>query len=56
MSHSSGVTYEGLWVNGRPVVMEASPVEVLQGEPLLLEVQCQNDDGELIECRSFHWL
>jgi hypothetical protein len=58
MSHCSGVTYEGQWVNGRPekmacklvIVTEQDPLEVVQGETFLIEVQCQDEEGNIIEC------
>ena len=53
MEHCSGMLYEGLWVNGRPVNMalklvitNESPVEVTQGMHFEIKVQCQNELGE----------
>ncbi|KAI0236893.1 hypothetical protein LSAT2_012586 [Lamellibrachia satsuma] len=57
MQHCSGMRYEGLWVNGKPVNIatklvikcENSPVEVIQGETFNIEVECRNDDDEVVE-------
>ena len=56
MTHSSGMFYEGLWINGKPATMATKlaitnegPIEIIQGMPFKIEVQCQNPDGQLIE-------
>ena len=55
-SHSSGISYEGLWVNGYPAVMAdrlvikvESPLQITQGSAFSLVVESHNEDGELVE-------
>lgn len=56
MQHSSGVIYEGLWINGKPATMAVrlqlrgveGPLEVVQGTAFDLEVVCVNEAGEVI--------
>ncbi|MBN3283083.1 MORN1 protein, partial [Polyodon spathula] len=54
MIHCSGVIYEGMWTNGQPaagaskIVIEGGDVlEVFRGSPFTVEVQLQNDEGEI---------
>ncbi|KAJ1144778.1 hypothetical protein NDU88_011073 [Pleurodeles waltl] len=54
--HCSGVTYDGLWINGYPagmakkiVIMGDEEIEVVQGWPLTIHVQLQDEDGHLCE-------
>ena len=57
MKHCSGMSYEGLWVNGKPlniatklvIKCENPPLEVIHGETFNIEVECRNDEDELIE-------
>ena len=57
MEHCSGMRYEGLWINGKPERLatklvfkcEVTPLEVIQGETFSIEVECRNDDGELVD-------
>lgn len=55
MSHTSGFKYEGLWINGRPAKMATklvcsveNPLELNQGVPFALVIECHNEDGELV--------
>ena len=57
MMHSSGVIYDGLWLNGRPVAMatklvitgyENSLIETTQGQPFSLTVECRDENDELV--------
>ncbi len=52
------MTYEGLWVNGRPAVLakklviegdEKNSIEVLQGTPFTLDIRCLDEEGNLVE-------
>ena len=51
MKHSSGMIYEGIWVNGHPanmaqkLVITITPEDILQGVFFNVEVQCQTEDG-----------
>ncbi|XP_059808156.1 MORN repeat-containing protein 1-like isoform X4 [Hypanus sabinus] len=54
--HCSGVVYDGMWINGHPVgeatklVILGEPVqEVVQRSSFTIEVQLQNNEGEVIE-------
>lgn len=54
--HCSGVTYDGLWINGCPagmakkiVIMGDEVIEVVQGWPVTIHVQLQDEDGHLCE-------
>ncbi|XP_058858108.1 MORN repeat-containing protein 1-like [Acipenser ruthenus] len=54
MIHCSGVIYEGMWTNGQPaggaskIVIEGGDVlEVFQDSPFTVEVQLQNNEGEM---------
>ena len=57
ITHRSGMFYEGLWVNGQPAVMSArlrfkgieDLIEVTQGMPFSVEVECVDEDGQLVE-------
>ena len=56
MIHSSGMSYEGFWINGKPaematklVILCESPLEIIQGVPFSIEVECQNEDNTKIE-------
>ena len=58
MNHSSGMYYEGLWVNGKPAVVSKrlifknpETIEIMQGTPFAIEVLCVDEDGELVEGR-----
>lgn len=61
MSHCSGVTYEGIWINGVPERMASKlaiksaveTIEIVQGDSFLIEVECQDDEGELVECKFY---
>ncbi|XP_015748166.1 PREDICTED: uncharacterized protein LOC107327953 [Acropora digitifera] len=53
MIHTSGVSYEGMWINGRPeaegrqiCIVGEEYVEVTQGRPFGFEVECVTIDGE----------
>lgn len=54
--HSSGVIYEGLWVNGMPSVMatkvvidvETKTIPINQGEGFSIKVECRNSEDELV--------
>ncbi|KAG2459359.1 MORN1 protein, partial [Polypterus senegalus] len=55
MIHSSGIIYEGQWINGQPacaatkIVIEGGDVlEVFQDSFFNVEVQLQDDEGQLI--------
>ncbi len=60
MMHSSGMVAEGLWVNGLPSPMASKLavvdvrvlLEVVQGVPFQLHIQCQDEEGKLIEGTS----
>ena len=50
LQHSSGMMYEGLWINGKPadmasklVILNATPIENEQGTYFQVEVECRND-------------
>lgn len=52
IKHSSGMIYEGLWINGKPaniasrlVITNETPVVVEQGSYFEINVECQNDLG-----------
>ena len=57
MVHSSGIVYEGLWINGFPSAMATkivfksltSPHEVIQGQSFDAEVMLVNAEGEMVE-------
>lgn len=59
MIHSSGFTYEGLWVNGKPAKMATKMelvgvdstvgITVTQGQSFDIEVQMTDDDGEIVQ-------
>ena len=57
MVHCSGMSFEGLWINGRPSLLAhklgvtnvEGPLEVVQGVPFSLEIECQNEDGQVVE-------
>ncbi|XP_059808153.1 MORN repeat-containing protein 1-like isoform X1 [Hypanus sabinus] len=57
--HCSGVVYDGMWINGHPVgeatklVILGEPVqEVVQRSSFTIEVQLQNNEGEVIEAEN----
>ncbi|XP_051894961.1 MORN repeat-containing protein 1-like [Pristis pectinata] len=57
--HCSGVVYDGMWINGHPVgeatklVILGEPTrELVQGSSFTIEVQLQNDEGEVMEAES----
>ena len=62
MTHASGVVYQGLWVDGYPVIMatklhiiaEESPLVIRQGLPFAIRVECRDDNDVVIpgECKS----
>ncbi|XP_053401021.1 MORN repeat-containing protein 1-like isoform X3 [Mercenaria mercenaria] len=62
MRHCSGLVYHGKWINGNPTVLPSKlvivnstgkqPVEIIQGQPFDIQVQCVNDNGEVIEVDS----
>ena len=60
MVHCSGMHFEGLWINGTPsalavklvIVNVGDPLEVMQGVPFDLEIQCQNKDCEIVEGKT----
>ena len=59
MRHCSGVVYNGQWKNGDPVILPQKlviinptgkePLEIIQGQPFSIKVQCVNEQGEVIE-------
>ncbi|XP_040591033.1 MORN repeat-containing protein 1 isoform X2 [Mesocricetus auratus] len=58
-AHCSGVTYCGMFINGHPaaqakkiVVLGPEVLEVFQGSPFTLNVQLQQDDGEVATSES----
>ena len=56
ITHSSGIFYEGLWINGKPAAMatrisiktDVEEIEVNQGMPFALEIECLNEGDETI--------
>ncbi|CAO2590241.1 MORN repeat-containing protein 1 [Lemmus lemmus] len=59
LAHCSGVTYCGMFINGHPaeqakkiVVLGPEVLEVPQGCPFTLNVQLQQDDGEIAKSES----
>ncbi len=59
MTHASGVIYEGLWINGKPAITATklaikteAPIEIIQGTPFSIEVECRNDNDDAIEGKS----
>ncbi|XP_036033912.1 MORN repeat-containing protein 1 isoform X2 [Onychomys torridus] len=59
LAHCSGVTYCGMFINGHPaaqakkiVVLGPEILEVFQGSPFTLNVQLQQDDGEIAKSES----
>ncbi|XP_042199700.1 MORN repeat-containing protein 1 isoform X2 [Callorhinchus milii] len=55
MTHCSGIVYDGMWINGRPAAMatkiliRGGEVQYLvQGSPFTVQVELQNDDGQLV--------
>ncbi|XP_069774660.1 MORN repeat-containing protein 1-like isoform X2 [Narcine bancroftii] len=57
--HCSGVVYNGMWINGRPageaakLVILGEPVqELMQGSPFTIEVQLQNNEGEVMKAEN----
>uniref|UniRef100_A0A8C5WAY0 MORN repeat containing 1 n=1 Tax=Leptobrachium leishanense TaxID=445787 RepID=A0A8C5WAY0_9ANUR len=59
MIHGSGVIYDGLWINGHPAVVAKKMVilgedimEFVQGPPVELHVQLQNEDGEIVKTEN----
>ena len=63
LSHASGMVYEGLFINGRPSRVACqlkikceSPLEVIQGMPFALDVECIDEDGEVVEGICDHFL
>ncbi|XP_078094647.1 MORN repeat-containing protein 1-like [Mustelus asterias] len=59
MIHCSGVTYDGMWINGHPaaeanklVILGEEIQEVVQGSPFTIEVQLQNNEGELVKAEN----
>ncbi|XP_007648049.2 MORN repeat-containing protein 1 isoform X2 [Cricetulus griseus] len=59
LAHCSGVTYCGMFINGHPaaqakkiVVLGPEVLEVFQGSPFTLNVQLQQDDGEVATSES----
>lgn len=55
MHHSSGMIYEGMWVNGRPesmptkLVITEAEIESLQGSYINIEVECQTAEGVAVK-------
>lgn len=57
LKHCSGYYYNGEWAFGKPIKyatklvlkMEESPCILRQGTPFSVHVECQNDEGEVIE-------
>ena len=51
MKHSSGMIYEGMWVNGHPanmaqrLMVTATPSDLVQGVYFSVQVQCVTEDG-----------
>ncbi|KAK7817267.1 hypothetical protein U0070_004404 [Myodes glareolus] len=59
LAHCSGVTYCGMFINGHPaaqakkiVIVGPEVLEVFQGSPFTLNVQLQQDDGEIAKSES----
>ncbi|XP_055515351.1 MORN repeat-containing protein 1-like isoform X1 [Leucoraja erinacea] len=57
--HCSGMVYDGMWINGRPaseatkLVILGEPIqELVQGSPFTIEVQLQNNEGEVMEAEN----
>ena len=56
MQHCSGMVYEGLWINGRPanfahklsIKAISSPLDVIQGQPFTIDIEVQNEEGEIV--------
>lgn len=59
MIHTSGFTYEGLWVNGKPAqwatkmvivgVDSTVGITITQGQGFQVHVQMVDDDGEVVK-------
>ncbi|XP_052230156.1 MORN repeat-containing protein 1-like isoform X2 [Dreissena polymorpha] len=62
MRHCSGLMYRGLWFNGNPTVLPSRIViitstgkdciEVVQGQPFNISIQCVDSNGTIIEADS----
>ncbi|XP_078281325.1 MORN repeat-containing protein 1-like isoform X2 [Rhinoraja longicauda] len=57
--HCSSMVYDGMWINGRPageatkLVILGEPIqELVQGSPFTIEVQLQNNEGEVMEAEN----
>ena len=59
MRHCSGVIYHGEWREGSPTLLPSKlviinptgkePLELVQGQPFSIKVQCVNENGEIVE-------
>ncbi|XP_049731455.1 MORN repeat-containing protein 1 [Elephas maximus indicus] len=54
LTHCSGVVYDGMWINGHPasqatriVILGPEVLDVVQGAPIRLDVQLQQEDGKV---------
>ncbi|XP_058160596.1 MORN repeat-containing protein 1 isoform X3 [Dasypus novemcinctus] len=59
LAHCSGLVYDGLWINSHPaaqatrmVILGPEVMEVAQGSRIALDVQLQQDDGEVASCED----
>ena len=63
MRHSSGVIYHGQWLDGNPILLPSKlviinptgkePMELIQGQPFSIKVQCVNEQGEVVDGKLF---
>ena len=59
MRHCSGVIYHGEWRDGAPTLLPSKlviinptgkePLELIQGQPFSIKVQCVNENGDIVE-------
>ncbi|XP_077007661.1 MORN repeat-containing protein 1 isoform X4 [Tamandua tetradactyla] len=59
LAHCSGLVYDGTWINGHPaaqatriVILGPEVMDVVQGSPITLNIQLQQDDGEVAKSES----
>ena len=63
MRHCSGVIYHGEWRDGAPTLLPSKlviinptgkePLEIIQGQPFCIKVQCVNENGEVVEGKHY---
>ena len=63
MRHCSGVIYHGEWRDGAPTLLPSKlviinptgkePLEIIQGQPFCIKVQCVNENGEVVEGKYY---